>query len=123
MTTLFGIKNCDTVRRARTWLSDHSVDYRFHDFRVDGLDRRTLSRWIDALGFEVLLNRCGTSWRKLPDQAREDLTAHSAMVLMLDNPTLIRRPVLETDGRLMIGFQESEYASLFDPGPHGDRGT
>lgn len=123
MTTLFGIRNCDTVRRARNWLSAHSVDYRFHDFRRDGLARQTLSRWVDALGFEVLLNRRGTSWRKLPEQAREDLTAVSAMALMLDNPSLIRRPVLETDGRLLVGFAKSDYERLFDPGQHGDRGS
>ena len=123
MTTLFGIRNCDTVRRARAWLASHSVDYRFHDFRLDGLDRQTLSRWVDTVGYEALVNRRGTGWRKLPQAAREILTEHTAMALMLDNPTLIRRPVLESDTRLIIGFQESEYANLIDPNRHGDQGS
>jgi Spx/MgsR family transcriptional regulator len=119
MTTLFGIRNCDTVRRARAWLAGHSVEYRFHDFRLDGLDSETLSRWVDTVGFERLVHRRGTSWRKLPQPARENLTEGTAMALMLDNPTLIRRPVLETDARLLVGFQEREYASLIQPNREG----
>jgi arsenate reductase len=112
VTTLYGIKNCDTVRRARRWLADQAVDHRFHDFRIDGLDPATLTRWAGAAGWETLLNRRGTTWRNLPDSVKQDLDADLAIQLMLGNPTLIRRPVLERGHLLLIGFRESEYADL-----------
>ncbi|HKK05190.1 MAG TPA: ArsC family reductase [Gammaproteobacteria bacterium] len=113
MTTLFGIKNCDTVKKARRWLDDHGVDYRFHDFRADGLTKTQLKRWIAAVGWETLLNRRGTTWRKLPESEREGITAAGAERLMLDEPTLIKRPVVEAGDVVLVGFDEEDYRGRF----------
>jgi arsenate reductase len=114
MTTLYGIRNCDTTRKARRWLDAHGVDYRFHDVREDGLAGETLRGWIGALGWEALLNRRGTTWRSLPVQAREDIDAAGAQRLMLAHPACIRRPVLAHPGGLLSGFREADYAALFE---------
>lgn len=114
MTTLFGIKNCDAVRKARKWLEANGVSYRFHDFRADGLTDERLQRWSKLAGWEVLLNRRGTSWRQLPAQTRDNIEEASALALMLENPTLIKRPVLELDDEtILVGFTESEYQNRF----------
>lgn len=113
MTTLYGIKNCDSVRKARKWLDGNAVAYRFHDFRVDGLSAEVLDRWLAAVGWETLLNRRGTSWRQLDAAVRDGIDADGARALMLDNPTLIKRPVLEHDGRTHVGFTESLYERFF----------
>lgn len=110
MLTIFGIKNCDSVKKARKWLESNNIDYRFHDFRADGLDKQRLSQWNKTLGWEVLLNRRGTSWRQLSQQTKDSIDEKSAMELMLENPTLIKRPVLEVDdGSMQVGFSESAY--------------
>lgn len=114
MTTLYGIKNCDTVRKARKWLEANGVDFRFHDFRADGLAEDDLRAWARAVGWETLLNRRGTTWRRLPEEVREDVDEQKALALMLDNPTLIKRPVLVTgDGRVHVGFRPADYETLF----------
>jgi len=114
MTTLYGIKNCDTVRKARKWLETHNITYHFHDFRADGLTGEQLQRWCKLAGWETLLNRRGTSWRQLPPQTRDNIDEASALELMRQNPTLIKRPVLERDdGALLIGFSESEFQRTF----------
>jgi arsenate reductase len=113
MVTLFGIKNCDTVKKARKWLEAHGVDYGFHDFRADGLDEKRLRGWIKELGWETLLNRRGTTWRKLPEAARENVDQKRALALMLEHPALIKRPVLEQGKSVWVGFKEEEYASRF----------
>jgi len=107
--TLYGIKNCDTMKKARTWLDEHGVDYTFHDYKVSGIDRTSLARWCKAKGWETVLNRAGTTFRKLPDAARADLNQSKAMDLMLEQPSMIKRPVLEGDGHLLIGFRPEEY--------------
>lgn len=112
-TTLYGIKNCDTVRAARRWLEAHRIEYRFHDFREDGLDRATLEHWIDELGVDRVLNRRSTTWKQLDSDEREGLDADRAAGLMLRHPTLIKRPVLDTGAERHIGFSDGDYRSLF----------
>lgn len=113
MTTLYGIRNCDTVRKARAWLDAHGVAYRFHDYKAAGIDAATLNSWIDALGWEALLNRSGTTFRTLPDDQRADLDRDRAAALMLAQPSMIRRPVLvDTDG-FEIGFKTERYTARF----------
>jgi arsenate reductase len=111
--TLFGIKTCDTVRKARKWLDAHGIDYRFHDFRADGLDRRQLATWVDELGWEALLNRRGTTWRQLPESKRAGVDRDRAVALMLEHPALIKRPVLDLGGRRHLGFGDERYRQLF----------
>ena len=112
-TTLYGISNCDTVRRARRWLDAHNVEYRFHDFRKEGLQRKTLQTWIAELGWESLLNRRGTTWRTLPESVRDNIGAQAAEDIMLEHPASIRRPLLAHDGNLFTGFSEVRYSALF----------
>ena len=111
MNTLYGIKNCDTVKKAKAWLEAQGIEYTFHDFRKDGLDAGLLATWEASLGWETLLNRRGTSWRKLDESKREGLDREHAMALMLEQPSLIKRPVLETGTKTLIGFNAEEYAS------------
>lgn len=108
--TIYGIKNCDTMKKARAWLEAHGVAYAFHDYKADGLDRERLLGWCDELGWEVLLNRAGTTFRKLPDADRQDLDAGKAMALMLAQPSMVKRPVLDLGGRLIVGFKPELYA-------------
>ena len=115
-TTLYGISNCDTVRKARRWLDAHHTGYRFHDVRKDGLDWQTLRGWITELGWENLLNRRGSTWRNLPEAVREGINARAAENIMLEHPSSIRRPVLAHDGKLYLGFRETEYSTLFQRG-------
>jgi len=107
--TIHGIKNCDTMKKARAWLEAHGVPYRFHDYRLEGLDPKKLAAWRDALGWETLLNRSSATWRQLPDADKADLDGDRAAELMLANPTLIKRPVLDVDGRLTVGFKPEIY--------------
>ena len=112
MTILYGIKNCDSVKKARLWLDNHEVAYQFHDFRADGLSAQQLASFIEKSGWESLLNRRSTSWRQLTDQQKTDLNAVKAAALMLDNLTLIKRPVLDTGEQLLIGFNSENYQTL-----------
>lgn len=112
MLTLYGIKNCDTVKKARQWLSNHQREYRFHDFRVDGLDAALLQSWIKELGWEALINKRGTTWRQLPETVRDTLSENTAIAVMLENPAIIKRPVLDTGKERIIGFSELEYSKL-----------
>jgi Spx/MgsR family transcriptional regulator len=113
MTTIYGIKNCDTMKRARAWLDGHTVDYDFHDYKSHGIDRPTLEGWVKKLGWDVLLNRAGTTFRKLPDTDKEDLTEKKAIALMLAQPSMIKRPVLEAKGKFTVGFRPEDYKKLF----------
>lgn len=108
--TLYGIRNCDTVKKARSWLEERKIDYVFHDYRKAGIDRERLERWCRELGWETLLNRSGTTFRKLPDADRESLDVRKATTLMLDQPALIRRPVMDFGVRLVVGFKPEAYA-------------
>jgi Spx/MgsR family transcriptional regulator len=113
MTKMFGIKNCDTIKKARTWLERHGQAYDFHDYKSAGIDRSVLEAWVKKLGWEVLLNRAGTTFKKLPDADKEDLTEKKAIALMLAQPSMIKRPVLEAKGRLTVGFKPDEYKKVF----------
>ncbi len=112
MFTLYGIKNCDTIKKARNWLESHDVDYQFHDYRVDGLEKALLEKFESKLGWDVMLNRRSTSWRQLSDEQKNDLDAEKALQLMQASPTLIKRPILDTGDQLIIGFKAEQYQSL-----------
>jgi arsenate reductase len=112
--TLYGIPNCDTVKKARTWLADQSHAFDFHDFKKQGLARETVAGWLAQLDWEVLVNRRGTTWRKLPEERRAAIVDKaSALELMLENPSVIKRPVLEGAGALAVGFSDEQYRRLF----------
>ncbi|MCB5201543.1 ArsC family reductase [Neorhizobium sp. T786] len=108
-TTIYGIKNCDTMKKARTWLEQKGVAYDFHDYKSQGIDRTHLERWIDAAGWETVLNRAGTTFRKLDETARADLDRDKAIGLMLAQPSMIKRPILEADGKIIVGFKPEFY--------------
>ena len=110
--TIYGIRNCDTMKKARTWLDAHDVAYDFHDYKVSGVNRETLVRWADIVGWEVLLNRAGTTFRKLPESAKIGLTETRAIQLMLEQPSMIKRPVLERGRTLLVGFSEERYSAI-----------
>jgi Spx/MgsR family transcriptional regulator len=109
---LYGIPNCDACRKARKLLDANSVNYRFHDFRADGLERTLLGRWTESVGWQKLLNTRSTTWRELPESARKDLNETRALELILQHPTLIKRPVLEKGNDIFVGFSEAEFAAL-----------
>ncbi|MGD9837518.1 MAG: ArsC family reductase [Afipia sp.] len=110
-TTIYGIKNCDTMKKARAWLDKHGVAYGFHDYKAEGIDKERLARWSKAVGWEMLLNRAGTTFRKLPEADKENLTERKAMALMLAQPSMIKRPVLEIGGKTLVGFKPENYAA------------
>jgi arsenate reductase len=111
--TLYGIKNCDTVKKARAWLDGRRIAYAFHDYKSDGIDDARLRRWTGELGWERLFNRSGTTFRKLPDAGKEGIDEAKAIGLMLDQPSMIRRPVIEANGELLVGFDPDRYVAAF----------
>lgn len=108
---LHGIPNCDTVKKARTWLDGHGVAYTFHDYKKAGIDAATLSDWAAQVGWEVLLNRAGTTFKKLPDTDRSDLDEGKAIALMVAQPSMIKRPVVTGAGELLVGFKPDQWAA------------
>jgi Spx/MgsR family transcriptional regulator len=112
-TTLYGIRNCDTMKKAKAWLDGQGVDYRFHDTKAESVGRDRLADWCAALGWEIVLNRGGTTFRKLAEGDKQDLDEGKAIVLMLSNPSMIKRPILDRNGVLTAGFQPDAYAALF----------
>jgi arsenate reductase len=108
---LFGIKACDTMKKARTWLDEHSVSYDFHDYKAAGIDREHLTQWCNEHGWQVVLNRAGTTFRKLDDTRKADLDQEKAIELMLAQPSMIKRPVLDLGGKTLIGFKPELYAA------------
>jgi arsenate reductase len=108
--TIYGIKNCDTMKKARAWLAENNVAADFHDYKTAGIDAARLTRWIETAGWENILNRSGTTFRKLPDHAKSDLDAAKATALMFDQPSMIKRPVIECPGGLLVGFAPDQYA-------------
>ena len=108
--TVYGIRNCDTVKRARAWLEAAGIDYRFHDYKTDGLGRATLLAWVRGVGWQALVNRSGTTFRKFPEAERATLDEARAIEWMLAQPSLVRRPVIESGGALLVGFDADEYA-------------
>lgn len=111
--TIYGIRNCDTMKKARAWLEAHGIAHSFHDYKLAGLERGVLEGWSRAVGWETLLNRSGTTFRKLPEVDREGLTEKRAIALMLDQPSMIKRPVLAVGDRLLVGFKPEQYAAAF----------
>lgn len=113
MITLYGIPNCGTVKKARLWLDDRGIEYGFHDYKKAGLDEARLCAWADELGWEALLNRRGTTWRKLAEPVREGMDREKAIGLMLESPSIIRRPLLDTGKARYLGFSEDAYREIF----------
>jgi arsenate reductase len=111
--TIYGIKNCDTMKKARNWLDGKGVIYAFHDYKTEGVDRALLDAWANGVGWEILLNRAGTTFRALPEAEREGLTKAKAFALMLEQPSMIKRPVLNFGGRIIVGFKAETYESAF----------
>lgn len=111
--TIYGIKNCDTMKKARTWLDDHGVAYAFHDYKAEGIDKASLERWAKEVSWEILLNRAGTTFRALPEKDKESLNEKKAVALMLAQPSMIKRPVLDVGGKLTVAFKPDVYATVF----------
>ena len=111
--TLYGIKNCDTMKRARAWLDEHGVAYVFHDYKAEGVARSTLAGWAKQVGWETLLNKAGTTFRNLPEAEKTGLTVAKAIALMIAQPSMIKRPVLDIDGSLLVGFSPEKYDEAF----------
>jgi arsenate reductase (glutaredoxin) len=113
MTTLYGIPNCDTVKKARTWLEGQGIEYAFHDYKKAGADADKLAAWCDVSGWEAVLNRAGTTFKKLPDADKTGLDQAKAIALMLAQPSMIKRPVVEHPGGLLVGFKPDQYEKAF----------
>jgi Spx/MgsR family transcriptional regulator len=111
--TIYGIKNCDTMKKARGWLDKNGIEYVFHDYKVTGIEREVLQAWVRDAGWEKLLNRSGTTFRKLAEKDRESLTEKTAIALMRAQPSMIKRPVLDVGGTLLIGFKPQQYEEAF----------
>ena len=114
--TIYGIKNCDTMKKARAWLDQHGVAYVFHDYKAEGISKEKLKHWSDELGWETLLNRAGTTFRALPEGGKDALSARKAIALMVAQPSMIKRPVLDVGGKLLVGFKPDQYAMAFAAG-------
>jgi len=117
--TLHGIRNCDTVKKARAWLEASGTPHAFHDFKTQGLPPETLAAWVREHGWETLLNRAGTTFRKLPEAARANLDEARAVALMLEQPSMVKRPVLDLGGRRLVGFRPEAYAAALAASPPG----
>lgn len=113
MIILYGIPNCDTVRKARKWLTENGLDYKFHNFKKDGLEAPLLEKWVNALGWQVLLNKRGTTWRNLSVEVKANIDQEKAIQIMLNATSIIKRPVLDNNGALSVGFKDEQYQTLF----------
>ncbi|MFT6113291.1 MAG: arsenate reductase [Oleispira sp.] len=115
MITMFGIKNCDTIKKARKWLETESIDYQFHDYKKDGLSAKMLNTWVKDLGWETLVNKRGTTWRKLPEDVKESVDQASAIQIMLENTSIIKRPLLiDGAGNILLGFKADDYQNFIN---------
>ena len=112
--TIYGIANCDTIKKAKKWLSEHGLEFQFHDYRKQGLDPTLLRSWVDELGLETLLNKRGTTWRQLPDETKNNVNIESAIAIMLDNPAIIKRPLLVKGNERHVGFSDATYSKIFE---------
>ena len=112
MVKIYGIPNCDTMKNARRWLEANGIEYDFHDYKKLGVPEKNLKNWVNQAGWETILNKRGTTWRKLDDELKHTIDNESAIKVMLDNPSIIKRPVLESNHLLLIGFKEDEYRQL-----------
>ncbi|MEW8644569.1 MAG: ArsC family reductase [Candidatus Thiodiazotropha endolucinida] len=113
MVKLYGIPNCDTMKKAIRWLDEHGIAYQFHNYKKVGVDKKLLRQWVDRVGWEALLNRRGMMWRRLDDSVKAEINEENAIRVMLETPSIIKRPVLETDKTLNVGFTEEAYSKLF----------
>lgn len=116
MTIVYGIKNCDKVKKAKKWLDSHAISYDFHDFKGQGIDATTVQSWIEKLGVEGIVNKRSTTWKQLDEKDRSEVTGGNAKItvaLIIANPTLVKRPVLATEDHLFCGFDEAQYATIF----------
>ena len=111
--TMYGIKNCDTIKKARNWLESQGIAYTFHDYKASGIDAATVRQWVDEHGWEIVLNRAGTTFRALPEADKQGIDAEKAVALMVANPSMIKRPVLDLQDRRLIGFKPDIYAAAF----------
>lgn len=109
MTVIYGIPNCDAMKKARRWLDEHGIDYEFHDYKKKGIDEKKIRSWLKTVGWDALLNRRGMMWRKVPDDVKASIDEASAIQLMLETPSIIKRPVLETGKLLLVGFNPEDY--------------
>ena len=114
MLTVFGIKSCDTCRRARKYLDEHNIEFQFHDLREDGLDIQMLERWTQRIGWARLLNKQSLTWRKIPEVDRNDMTHDKALASMIYSPTLVKRPVIESDKFIAVGFSEKRFGDFIN---------
>jgi arsenate reductase len=115
LVTIYGIKNCDTMKKARAWLDKNGIDYAFHDYKTAGIDRQRLERWVKKVGWETLLNRAGTTFKKLPDRDKNGVDETKAIALMLKQPSMIKRPVLDAGGgKLLVSFKPEQYAAALN---------
>ncbi len=112
MTILYGIPNCDTIKKARKWLKDNNVDHTFHDYKKLGVPEKELTFWVKKLGWEILLNKRGTTWRKLDEEIKNSVNEQSAIQIMLKNPSIIKRPVLVKNNKILVGFNIEDYSQL-----------
>ena len=113
-TTLYGIKNCDTVKKARDWLAKNNIEYRFHDFRADGITVTQVENWVTELGLDTLVNKRSTTWKDLDEASKANFNLTTAASIIAENPTLIKRPLLDTGKKKQVGFKESEYSNIFN---------
>ena len=114
MLTLYGIPNCDTCKKSRKWLDANSVEYRFHDLRVDGLDKSMLARWARQVAWQKLLNTRSTTWRGIEEHEKQDMNEKRALALMLEHPTLVKRPVIEDGNQVIVGFSADNFDDTFN---------
>ena len=114
MHNLYGIKNCDTMKKAIKWLNDNSISFHFHDYKKEGIDADTLALWLQSTSWDQLINRRGTTWRKLADELKVDIDTEKAINLMIENTSLIKRPILQVDKDLHLGFEAENYAKIFN---------
>ena len=112
--TLYGIKNCDTVKKSRDWLAKNNIDYRFHDFRVDGLSKSQVQDWIADIGLDALVNKRSTTWKELDDATKATFSEKNAAAVIAEHPTLIKRPLLDTGKQKHVGFKDTEYTKIFN---------
>lgn len=113
MIQIYGIKNCGTMKKAMSWLTEHNIEFTFHDYKKEPMNELLLNRWLKELDWQLLVNRKGTTWRKLPEEIRESINKKTAIQLMLENNSLIKRPVLNTGKQLVVGFSEENYEAIF----------
>lgn len=110
---MYGIKNCQTMKKAMTWLDSHNIEFEFHDYKKQGIDKTTLSEWLQQKAWDEIINKRGTTWRKLSEEDKSDIDSEKAIQLMIANPSLIKRPSLNVEGSLYLGFDEALYQSIF----------